>query len=259
VSSVREGSLELGGEGGNLVDGAALARFRKDRGWTQEVLAERAGLSTVIVRKLEQKARRSARISTLSALAKALSVQVAALLPESRVAEPIQVSAWPERIEGEARQLQSTLLRVLAAERRWQRFRTFETQFRRAARELAEQEQEPDLAKLTVSPRQWERWYTGEVKTEPHADACRVLEHMFGYPVRVLLAPSDAEAERNRAASNSDDIQELMTWVTNTNTTDDAIEQIARAADYLAEVHSQIPHARYSPESCKPTIRRWFT
>jgi hypothetical protein len=84
----------------------------------------------------------------------------------------------------------TTLLRVLITGRHWQRFATFETQFRRAADELATQHQEPGIRRVTVSPRQFERWYAGKVKTEPYPDACRVLEHMFGYPVRQLLGPA---------------------------------------------------------------------
>lgn len=84
------------------------------------------------------------------------------------------------------------LLRVLAERRRWLGYRDFETEFRRAARDMAESEGDADLAKLTVSPRQWARWYAGQVKTRPHPDACRVLEHMFGYPVRQLFAPAEA-------------------------------------------------------------------
>ena len=83
-----------------------------------------------------------------------------------------------------------TLLRVLITERHWQKFETFEAQFRRAARELAAEAGEPDIAKVTVSPRQFERWYAGKVKTVPYPDSCRVLERLFGYPVRRLLAPS---------------------------------------------------------------------
>ncbi|MGH9609689.1 MAG: hypothetical protein ACRD34_08435 [Bryobacteraceae bacterium] len=82
-----------------------------------------------------------------------------------------------------------TLLRVLITERHWQKFTTFERQFRLAAARLAEQQSEPDLRKVTVSPRQFERWYAGKVKTEPYPDACRVLEYMFGIPVRKLLDP----------------------------------------------------------------------
>lgn len=83
-----------------------------------------------------------------------------------------------------------TLLRVLIIERHWQKFGTFEAQFRRAGRELAEQAGEPDIATVTVPPRQFERWYAGKVKTVPYPDSCRVLEHLFGHPVRRLLAPA---------------------------------------------------------------------
>jgi transcriptional regulator with XRE-family HTH domain/tetratricopeptide (TPR) repeat protein len=154
------------------------------------MLAERAGLSAVIVRKLEQNARRSARISTLSALARALDIPVGILLGGTPASEPTGALARPaHRVRvSEAGQSRPTLLRALITQRHWQRFQTFEAQFRHAARELAEHDHDPDLAKLTVSSRQWERWYAGSVKTEPHPDACRVLEHMFGYPVQQLLA-----------------------------------------------------------------------
>lgn len=80
------------------------------------------------------------------------------------------------------------MLRVQITERHWQKFPTFERQFRKAAVELARQQGEPELGKVTVSARQFERWYSGAVKTEPYPDACRVLEHMFGCPVRQLFA-----------------------------------------------------------------------
>src|SRR5579871_4625018 len=80
-----------------------------------------------------------------------------------------------------------TLLRVLVTGRHWQKFETFEAQFRRAASELSASQGEPDLAKVAVSRRQFERWYAGKVKTVPHPDSCRVLEHMFGHPVGQLL------------------------------------------------------------------------
>lgn len=87
-----------------------------------------------------------------------------------------------------------TLLRTLITKRHWQRFETFETQFKRAARELANEQGEPSIAKATVSPRQFERWYSGKIK-RPHPDSCRVLEHMFGFPVDQLLAArSQAES-----------------------------------------------------------------
>jgi transcriptional regulator with XRE-family HTH domain len=229
-----------------LVDGAKLAQLRHDHGWTQELLAGRAGLSTELVKKLEQGAKRSARLSTLAALARALHVPVGALLGDESPAG--QSSAGPARRAEAGRELGQagvpgppTLLRALIAERHWQNFRTFEGQFRRAARELAGRDRDPDLAKLTVSSRQWERWYSGNVKTEPYPDACRVLEHMFGHPVSQLLSPAGQQIGCDREQVGTEEVRGLMAWVTETNTTDDAIEQIAHTASYLMEAHSRIP------------------
>lgn len=99
-----------------------------------------------------------------------------------------------------------TLLRLLIKERHWQIFRTFETQFARAAREIAERDDEPKLANVTVSLRQWERWYSGAVRTEPHPNACRVLEHMFGYSIEELLSPATPQSRTagQRASESSD-------------------------------------------------------
>jgi hypothetical protein len=83
-----------------------------------------------------------------------------------------------------------TLLRTLITARHWQRYETFAVQFVRAARKLAEDEGEGELAKVSVSARQFERWYGGKLRTLPHPDACRILERMFGYPVQQLLAPA---------------------------------------------------------------------
>jgi|HubBroStandDraft_5_1064220.scaffolds.fasta_scaffold39656_2 hypothetical protein len=87
-----------------------------------------------------------------------------------------------------------SLLRALVIARHWQKFETFQAQFRRSAGELADRDDEPGLAKVTVSSRQFERWIYGTLKTEPWPDACRILEYMFGYPIRKLLGPADAQA-----------------------------------------------------------------
>lgn len=195
---------QSGGNSGTLVDGAALARLRHERGWTQEMLAEQAGVSAVTVSKLEQSARRSARISTLSALAHALEVPVGVLLSNTVADEQVAAPARPAHRVSEAEQSRPTVLRALIAQRHWQRFQTFEAQFRHAARELAKRDHDPDLAKLTVSSRQWERWYAGNVKTEPHPDACRVLEHMFGYPIQQLLATREIGNVQQSKHSHSD-------------------------------------------------------
>ncbi|MFJ9406347.1 helix-turn-helix domain-containing protein [Streptomyces sp. NPDC101393] len=60
--------------------GERIARLRRRRKLTQEGLAERAGLCTDTVRKLEQGVRRTARPATLNALARALDVEPSALV-----------------------------------------------------------------------------------------------------------------------------------------------------------------------------------
>src|SRR5215472_2796505 len=100
------------------------------------MLADYAGLSREMVRKLEQEARLSARISTLSALARALNVPVGVLLGDSLATEPAAGLAGQAEVTKQARDAgepnQPTLLRALITERHWQRFGTFEAQFRRA-------------------------------------------------------------------------------------------------------------------------------
>jgi transcriptional regulator with XRE-family HTH domain len=213
------------------VDGAKLVQLRRDRGWTQEMLADYSGLSGQIVKKLEQGARRSARISTLSALARALNVSVGALLSDNALSDLTGVVARKAEVTRRDQQAgepgQTTLLRALITERHWQRFRTFEAQFRRAARELAERERDPDLAKLTVSSRQWERWYAGSLKTEPHPDACRVLEHMFGCTVQQLLSPADRGAGQKQRAGqrNGNEPETEPSWIMSPQEDDEDMER----------------------------------
>ena len=73
--------------------GDRIARLRYRRGLTQEQLAEHAGLSVDIVRKLEQGRRQTARLATINALARALDVE-----PSVLVGQPTTFEA---RDEGE--------------------------------------------------------------------------------------------------------------------------------------------------------------
>ncbi|MGP8299672.1 helix-turn-helix domain-containing protein [Streptomyces inhibens] len=73
--------------------GDRIARLRTRRKLTQEGLAESAGLCVDIVRKLEQGVRRTARLSTLNALARALDVE-----PSVLVGQP---ATFEVRSEGE--------------------------------------------------------------------------------------------------------------------------------------------------------------
>lgn len=60
--------------------GDRLRRLRRLAGLTQEELAERAGLSVDVLRRLEQKRKHSARLPSLHALARGLGVEVTALM-----------------------------------------------------------------------------------------------------------------------------------------------------------------------------------
>ncbi|HSA52747.1 MAG TPA: hypothetical protein VLH10_21890 [Yinghuangia sp.] len=93
-----------------------------------------------------------------------------------------------------------TLLRVLVARRHWQVYETFRHHYERAAATLAEREGDQRISKLTVSKRQFERWYGGELKTRPYPDQCRVLETMFGIPVDELLGPAPLSVEEPRSS-----------------------------------------------------------
>ncbi len=82
-----------------------------------------------------------------------------------------------------------TLLRALTLRRHWQVYETFRLRFEATATSIADDENDARLRGLSVSKRQFERWYGGAVKTRPYPDQCRVLEAMFGVGVDLLLAP----------------------------------------------------------------------
>jgi hypothetical protein len=49
--------------------------------------------------------------------------------------------------------------------------------------------EEMGITDFTVSLRQLDRWFAGQVATLPRPSVCRVIEAEFGYPIDVLLAP----------------------------------------------------------------------
>src|SRR6266542_1703689 len=95
-----------------------------------------------------------------------------------------------------------TLLRVLVAQRHWQKYETFATQYARASSELAVRDQDPRLRRLSITKRQYERWLAGTLKTKPYPDHCRVLEHLFGRPVEELLSPVPHQSEAARVGAD---------------------------------------------------------
>ena len=66
--------------------GDRLAQLRRNRGMTQEELAERAGVSVDVIRKLEQHRKDSIRLETLRKLAEGLQTDSASLLDDSEAA-----------------------------------------------------------------------------------------------------------------------------------------------------------------------------
>ena len=116
-----------------------------------------------------------------------------------------QAYARAGRVREDAMPGEPTLLRTLITARHWQRYETFAVQFKRAAKKLADEEGKEELAKMSVSARQLERRYGGKLRTLPHPDACRILEHIFGYPVRQLLAPGDPPSQETSLVLGRDD------------------------------------------------------
>ena len=83
--------------------GYQLRRLRRLRGLTQEELADRADVSRDLVAKLEQGRRRTARIASLASLARALDVELSALVTRAAPArEAVARRSDRRSIEGTA-------------------------------------------------------------------------------------------------------------------------------------------------------------
>ncbi len=67
---------------GRVFSSEALARIRREHGWSQEELARRSGVATVTVAKLEERKSSDPRASTLARIADALGCTVEQLVSE---------------------------------------------------------------------------------------------------------------------------------------------------------------------------------
>src|ERR671917_677553 len=74
--------------------GSQLRRLRRLRGLTQEELADGANVSRDLVAKLEQGRRQSARLASLASLARALDVELSALVTST---EPVPATVTQSR------------------------------------------------------------------------------------------------------------------------------------------------------------------
>ena len=113
--------------------------------------------------------------------------------------------------------------------REWRRSRGWDVP--KTARELRRVANEPVAAPdaLVRMIRSWER---GDHEL---SERYELLYRRLGLKA---ARPPAREPEPDHAP---DDASSVTAWVAATNTTDDAIEEIDRAATYLAEVHAQIP------------------
>jgi hypothetical protein len=88
---------------------------------------------------------------------------------------------------------ESIRLKLLLRQRHWQPYRTFCSEYDRAAKEI-----DPRLIGTWPSRTQFNRWLAGDIKSLPYPDHCRVLEKMFaGYVVEELFQPHVDEGGRD--------------------------------------------------------------
>lgn len=96
--------------------GYQLRRLRRLRGLTQEALADRANVSRDLVAKLEQGRRHTARITSLASLARALDVELSALVRRAtRVPESASRRSDPHLGDGSAMRKPATTMMAASA------------------------------------------------------------------------------------------------------------------------------------------------
>ncbi|MET8006275.1 hypothetical protein [Nonomuraea glycinis] len=101
--------------------------------------------------------------------------------------------------------MRETLLKQLARERHLTTLRKFNQVYRRTAREL-------QLGEREVSPRQFERWLAGAVKTAPQPEAREVLEAMFGQPTHRLFDVVQSEPAPESTVIDLSELPATTAW-----------------------------------------------
>jgi tetratricopeptide (TPR) repeat protein len=89
------------------------------------------------------------------------------------------------------------------------------------------------------------RWERLGLKTERYELLYRALGLDDG------AEPSPAGAARREPGAHldaADEARDVMAWITGTNTSDDAIAEMARAASYLAEAHTRVAARKILPQ-----------
>jgi hypothetical protein len=119
--------------------------------------------------------------------------------------------------------------------RAWRRSRGWDVP--KTARELRRASSEPIAAHdgLVRMIRGWER---GD----------HDLTERYELLYRALGLDPDSRALRERELEHQGTADDVMAWITGTNTTDDAIEEMDRATSYLAEAHTRVAAPRVLSE-----------
>jgi len=95
-------------------------------------------------------------------------------------------------MEGQAMTAQPVRLKSLLQQRHWQTYRTFKSEYDKAARTI-----DPQLVESWPSRAQLHRWLSGELKGLPYPDHCRILEAMLpGWTVDQLFEPCSPDEQR---------------------------------------------------------------
>ncbi|MER5556380.1 DNA-binding protein [Streptomyces sp. NPDC002793] len=133
-----------------------------------------------------------------------------------------------------------TVLKVLVERKHWT-YREFKDHFEAAARRLGVK------GNLTVSEAQFRRWTSGKIQSSPAAEACRVLQDMFGIPAdQLFMAPSpDAPAPAFNLEAEIDmtarDAQTEAGAAASASISDTAVEQLRDDVHRLARSYNALP------------------
>jgi hypothetical protein len=88
------------------------------------------------------------------------------------------------------------------------------------------------------------RWERLGLKTERY----ELLYRALGFDDAQAFPPGAARHEPGGDLDAADEARDVMAWVNGTNTSDDAIVEMARAASYLAEAHTRVAARKILPE-----------
>lgn len=146
-----------------------------------------------------------------------------------------------------------TLLQALAQRRHLTREQVIEL--------LTQRARSMELRDFSLSLRQLDRWFAGELATQPRPSVCRVIEAEFGHPVEALLGPETGLGihDHDRASLNHVNRQlrtvHFVSWLADNSEVEfrQLYEAVAKMADKVA---SRPAAARASADHSRATLSR---